>query len=217
MDYLHAPGTGEPRKTDVVIPALNEADTIGTVIGTFRSSPRIGNIIVVNDLSSDRTANVARNAGAIVVKGPGTGKGQAMMRGLAEVKSPRVIFADADITGINDHHIKALAEPLFGMAVGLRDLGRFNFATVISTLPPIAGERSLPTRFARSLRLDGWGAEMQINAAVAQNHMQVTHFIMKGVKGAFRAGPTRLFDVAPYLRTELVNYSSLVTWKRPVS
>ena len=216
-DYIYRPGDGKRAKVDVVIPALNEQDTIGAVISTFRQSPHIGNVIVVSDLSKDRTAPIARNAGAIVVKGPGKGKGQAMMRGLQEVKSHRVIFADADLDGLTVNHVNALASPVFGMLVGFRDKGRFNFATVAAALPPIAGERSLPTRFVRSLRLDGYGAEMQINTAIVRQHMRAYHFIMKGVTGKVRAGPARLIDVTPYLRTELMQYGGLVKWLKAVA
>lgn len=215
-EYLQQPGSGKLATVDVVIPALNEAQTIGDVVSTFRQSPRIGKVIVVSDLSRDRTGPVAAKAGAVVVKGPGKGKGQAMMRGLLEVKSPRVIFADADINGLTVNHVNALAATDFGMIVGLRDTGRFNFIQVQAQLPPIAGERSLPTRFVRSLRLDGFGAETQINIAVAKNNMRTIHFIMKGVTGKLRAGPLRMIDVAPYLRPDLMRYGALVSWRRPV-
>lgn len=139
-----------------------------------------------------------------------------MMRGLHEVTSPRVIFADADITGLSVKHVNALATPTTGMLVGIRDLGQFNFLTVGAKLPPIAGERSLPTRFARTLKLDGYGAETQINIAVVKNNLRVWHFIMRGVTGKVRAGPARLFNVAPFARPELLEYRSLVKWLAPV-
>lgn len=216
MDYLVQPGDAKPKLIDVVIPALNESETIGDVVKVFREAPKVGRVIVVNDLSKDRTMASARNAGAVVVKGPGRGKGQAMMRGLREVTSHRVIFADADTTGLMAKHAAALAEPAFGMIVGLRDLGYFNFLSVGSKLPPIAGERALPTRFARTLNLEGYGAETQINIAVAKANMRVWHFIMHGVTGKVRAGPARFFDVAPYARPELLHYPSLVRWLAPV-
>jgi glycosyltransferase involved in cell wall biosynthesis len=211
-DYYVSPGSGKRLSVDVIIPALNEQDTIKPVIKTVRASNRIGKLIVVSDLSKDATSHLAREAGAIVVKGPGKGKGQAMMRGLQEVRSPRVIFMDADITGLTVRHVNALAEPAFGMIVGLRDMGRFNFMQAYAGLPTIAGERSLPTGFVRRLQLEGYGAEMQINAAVARQGLPVYHFIMKGVTGKLRKGPLRMLDVAPYMSRDLLDYGRLIKW-----
>jgi glycosyltransferase involved in cell wall biosynthesis len=217
VEYLNKPGNGERLAVDVVIPALNEQETIGDVVSTFRSGRNIGNVIVVSDLSHDRTSTIARNAGATVVKGPGLGKGQAMLRGLKEVKTPRVIFADADLAGLSIPHVNALAEPAFGMLVGFRDKGRFNFVAVSSPFPPIAGERSLPTRFVRSIPLEGYGAEMQINERVALAGMRVYHFIMRGVTGKMKVGPFRAIDVAPYARIPaFTQYQRLVRWLPPV-
>lgn len=217
VDYLYAPGTRQSAKVDVVIPALNEQETIGSVISTFRQGRNIGKVIVVSDLSSDRTSPIARSAGAHVVKGPGKGKGEAMLRGLREVTTHRVIFADADLSGLSVAHVNALSEPAPGMLVGFRDKGRFNFVTVGAALPPIAGERSLPTRFARSIPLEGYGAEMQINARVAVSGMPIYHFIMLGVTGKMKAGPLRVIDVAPYARTAaFTQYQQHVKWLAPV-
>lgn len=202
---------------DVVIPALNEQDTIGQVVKTFRAAENIGRIIVVSDLSTDRTSPIARIAGATVIKGPGLGKGQAMARGLREVRSNRVIFADADLSGLEVKHVNALAEPSFGMIVGFRDKGKFNFVTIGASLPPIAGERSLPTGLAKAIPLDGYGAEMQINIAVANAGLRVHHFIMRGVTGKVKAGPLRAIDVAPFARLPaFTTYQSLVRWLPPV-
>lgn len=217
-DYIASkPGTGKLNLIDVVIPALNEQETIGEVVRTFRDGQNIGKIIVVSDLSKDRTAVLAKREGAIVVKGPGKGKGQAMMRGLREVTSHRVIFADADLHGLTVRHVNMLSMPAIGMVVGLRDKGKFNFATVASKVPPIAGERSVPTRFVRSISLEGYGAEMQINNAVVRSRMACWHFIMRGVTGEFKKGPLRMIDVAPYIDpVAAVNYHQLVKWLRPV-
>lgn len=217
MNYLRSPGNAKKLAVDVVIPALNEQDTIGEVVSTFRAGGNIGNVIVVSDLSKDRTSRIAGNAGAMVVKGPGLGKGQAMLRGLREVKTSRVIFADADLSGLTVSHVNALAEPAFGMLVGFRDKGRFNFVAVSSLLPPIAGERSLPTQFVRQIPLEGYGAEMQINERVALAGMRAYHFIMRGVTGKVKVGPFRAIDVAPYARMPaFTQYQRLVRWLPPV-
>jgi len=57
-----------PREPLIVIPAFNEAETIGPVIGKLNSLKL--RCVVVNDGSSDRTSQVARNAGAWVIDLP---------------------------------------------------------------------------------------------------------------------------------------------------
>ncbi|MRR24443.1 glycosyltransferase, partial [bacterium] len=48
----------------VIIPALNEAETIGTVIGLVKRSHLVSEIIVMDDKSNDNTVKIAREAGA---------------------------------------------------------------------------------------------------------------------------------------------------------
>lgn len=50
----------------VIIPALNEGDTLGTVISLVKKSPLVSEVIVMDDKSEDITVTVAREAGATV-------------------------------------------------------------------------------------------------------------------------------------------------------
>ncbi len=52
-------------KTLIVIPAYNEELTIGSVVTLAR---KYGDVLVVDDGSSDRTSEIARNAGVIIIK-----------------------------------------------------------------------------------------------------------------------------------------------------
>jgi glycosyltransferase involved in cell wall biosynthesis len=73
----------------LVIPALNEAEVIAEVV---RSVPRtvVNQIIVVDNGSTDATAEAAKNAGAIVVSQPTRGYGRACRAGMnAAVNSRR--------------------------------------------------------------------------------------------------------------------------------
>ncbi len=85
----------------VIIPALNEEKAVGQVIAHIPSM--VEEIIVVDNGSTDRTAEVARAAGATVVSQPNRGYGYACLKGIAYVKSlpieqqPAIIvFLDAD-------------------------------------------------------------------------------------------------------------------------
>lgn len=79
----------------LVIPALNEEDSLGHVL-TAVDTDLLSEIIVVDGGSSDRTAEVANANGARVILEPQQGYGRACAAGLAETHSEIIIFMDAD-------------------------------------------------------------------------------------------------------------------------
>jgi len=64
----------------VIIPAYNEEASLPLVLGDL---PPVGRVIVANNSSTDRTAEVAAAAGALVVDQPQRGYGSACLAGLA--------------------------------------------------------------------------------------------------------------------------------------
>src|SRR5215472_12693762 len=79
----------------VVIPALNEEASLPFVL---RDLPAVGRVIIVDNGSTDRTADVAAAAGATVVREPLRGYGAACLKGLAAisesaraVRLPRIV------------------------------------------------------------------------------------------------------------------------------
>jgi hopene-associated glycosyltransferase HpnB len=102
---LHTPpaGVDQPLRNIVaIIPARDEAATIAAAVRSL-DSPEVLRVIVVDDSSSDATAEIARSCGATVVNaGPlaagWTGKLWAMSRGIAAAPScDYLLFTDADI------------------------------------------------------------------------------------------------------------------------
>jgi glycosyltransferase involved in cell wall biosynthesis len=90
--------TGRQPSYSVVIPALNAARTLGAVLSALASEePRPEEVIVVDDGSTDATAEIAAAHGARVVRGSGTGyAGGARNRGWDEASGDVVVFLDAD-------------------------------------------------------------------------------------------------------------------------
>jgi glycosyltransferase involved in cell wall biosynthesis len=110
----------------VVIPALDEEQAIGRVLAEL--PPVAAEVIVVNNGSLDRTAEVARSAGARVVAEPRRGYGQACLTGIAAAPDADVFaFLDADHSDYPAQLPDVLAPILAGEAdlvIGSRRLGR---------------------------------------------------------------------------------------------
>ncbi|MCS6918090.1 MAG: glycosyltransferase family 2 protein [Chitinophagales bacterium] len=85
---------------DVIIPALNEQQSVGLVVKAIDRS-EVRHIVVVDNGSKDQTAQVAAEAGATVLEEPEKGYGAACLRGLAYLSGlsrvpDLVVFLDAD-------------------------------------------------------------------------------------------------------------------------
>lgn len=86
-----------PGSVSVIIPAFNEAAVIGQVIGELRSAAAWHEVIVVDDGSTDGTSDLARAAGAIVVRHPyNKGNGASVKTGLRAAKGEFILIIDAD-------------------------------------------------------------------------------------------------------------------------
>jgi len=99
---------------DAVIPALNEETTVGGVVTALRASANIDQVVVVDNGSSDRTAEVAEAAGAKVISCPVRGLGLAVKAGLAQARTELVLRTDADICNWSIRWVRLLAEASTG-------------------------------------------------------------------------------------------------------
>ncbi len=89
-------------KVSVVIPCLNEAASIERCVFAAREALRghgwEGEVIVADNGSDDGSAELARDAGAIVVFEPRRGYGSAYLAGFAAARGDYIVMADADLT-----------------------------------------------------------------------------------------------------------------------
>jgi len=85
-------------KITVLLPTLNEANSVRRVIEETRALPIPTEIIVIDGRSRDETVAIAQNMGVKVLLEHKKGKGIAVRRGLKEVKTPVVVMIDADGT-----------------------------------------------------------------------------------------------------------------------
>ena len=198
----------------VVIPALDEEEALGAVLaelprrgsaeagGTGPDAPsarpgfHVREVVVVDNGSTDRTAEVARAAGATVIREPRRGYGAACLAGLAHLRrSPPeiVVFLDADHSDDPRQLGDLLAPILAGRAalvIGSRTLGErergsltpvqaFGTGLAAILLRALFGLRATDLGPFRAIRWQaveslgmrdrdyGWTVEMQARAARA--------------------------------------------------
>src|SRR3546814_1990304 len=99
----------------VCLPARDEAATVGVIVERLRKSlvedvDLVDEVLVVDDHSTDRTAEVAATAGARVVAVDdvlpelgGEGKGEALWKSVAASEGDLIVRCDADITKSEEH------------------------------------------------------------------------------------------------------------------
>jgi glycosyltransferase involved in cell wall biosynthesis len=143
----------EAGKIRVIIPALNEEKAIASVL---RDIPAwVSQVIVVDNGSTDATAEVCRSLGATVVAEPHRGYGAACLRGMAALDPDTgiVVFLDGDYSdfpGEMDRLTDPIREDAADMVIGSRVLGRREKGAL---LPVAIFGNWLTTRLLRW----GWG------------------------------------------------------------
>jgi len=108
----------------VVIPALNEAKRIASVVDYALQDPATAEVIVVDDSSIDDTAALAREAGARVITSTMLGKGASMLDGAQAARCELIVYLDGDLTGLRPRIVSSLAAPL---AAGEADFVKARF------------------------------------------------------------------------------------------
>ena len=116
----------EVYKISIVLPAKNEAGAIQQTVKAIKQLNRVDEIIVVNDGSTDDTAQIAEQAGAKVISHPySKGNGAAIKTGARNAIGDVIVFMDAD--GQHDaNDILKLIEKIeqgYDLVVGARQKG----------------------------------------------------------------------------------------------
>lgn len=117
----------------VIIPAYNEEKNIKKVINICKQNNKVDEIIVVNNLSTDKTEEIAKKEGAKVVFCDKKGKGYAMEVGIKEAMNECIVFLDGDIKDYQNNVVDLLSTPIlnneadFVKAGFERDYGRVTF------------------------------------------------------------------------------------------
>ncbi len=187
------PPPGPAPTIDAVIPARNEAPTIAGVIAACSACSYTSKVVVVDDGSTDGTAEVALAAGAKVVRREKTvggkpvgGKAEAMGAGVEATSADAILFCDADCIGLTPAHLDEICRPFVegraAMSLGWFDYGPLN--PWVLTFPPTSGERVIPRWVWDSVppaKRRGYAIEIMINEVVCEGRLPTTVRIMRGI------------------------------------
>lgn len=132
LDSLLAAKVAGSHRVSLVVPARNEAATVGDVVARVRTAlvdtaQLIDEIVVIDSDSTDDTYEVAEDAGAVVHRsaeirpdlGSYPGKGEAMWKSLFVTSGDLIVFMDADLTDWDTHFVPGLLGPLLTSSASL--------------------------------------------------------------------------------------------------
>jgi glycosyltransferase involved in cell wall biosynthesis len=172
-----------------IIPALNEEERIANVLDAVKKSGLVDRIIVVDDGSGDRTAEVAEEMDVEVIRNDkNIGKGGALCKGLKNCTSDVILFVDADLCGLEPKDIDALLRPVisdkYDMSVGIFSNGRLTTDLAQRVAPFLSGQRAIKRNILNDisgLEISRYGAEVAINRYVKKNRVRIKEVTLEHV------------------------------------
>lgn len=142
-------------KAAAIIPVYNEGERVLPVIEATKACEDIGQTIVVNDGSTDDTANILIGVPGVTVctHERNQGKGEALDTGMnyaREFGYTAAVFLDGDLKGLEPRHIDGLLEPIESnracMSIGYIGLRRYVANThILRQWGALSGQRALQT------------------------------------------------------------------------
>jgi glucosyl-3-phosphoglycerate synthase len=169
----------------ILVAARDEESVIGATVATLRRAFPDAEVIVADDGSRDSTADVAEEAGAVVLRLPRRGKGQALSAAERAAVPGQLLLCDADLSGElapllerdADLRVAAFAERIgggFGIAKRVAR-GLIDLLAGLETREPLSGQRAL-SPVARTTCFPvaaGFGCEVRMTIDAARAGLRV--------------------------------------------
>ncbi|HEY9481107.1 MAG TPA: glycosyltransferase family 2 protein [Candidatus Paceibacterota bacterium] len=178
----------------IVIPAFNEEATVADVVRAALSYGGAKQVIVVDDGSTDKTADAARASGAMVIRlEQNSGKARAMDAGVRAATSDVIVFLDADVTGLDAERISRIAGPVIRgekeMYVGIRARKTIMLNSVLHLFPILGGERAITRALWEAVpkrRKKGFEIEIALNHAAKSTTKGMGFELVPGIKNTIK-------------------------------
>jgi glycosyltransferase involved in cell wall biosynthesis len=185
---FRTPGPPAAREIAILIPCYNEEPTIARVIAEFRAEAPEATIYVVDNNSTDRSAEIARSMGAVVLRETRQGKGYVVQKMFREIEADIYIMVDGDGT-YPASGLRRLLQPVLDdeadMVVGsrlsrlsrsrfkaLNRIGNLLFVTITNRLlharveDMLSGYRVFTRRLVKELPLFSSGFEIETELTI---------------------------------------------------
>lgn len=168
-------------KVAAIVPAYNEERTIRRTIHVLQHVDLIDEIIVVNDASADRTAEIAAEELGVVLVNltDNRGKGGAVKAGIDRTSADVILLLDADLVGLRRQHIIDLLSPvLTGRAqttMGVFSEGRTMTDLAQFVAPKLSGQRAIFKKHLEQVDMEDtrYGIEVAINRYLEDNGIEI--------------------------------------------
>ncbi|MEF8916837.1 MAG: glycosyltransferase family 2 protein [Candidatus Bipolaricaulota bacterium] len=192
-------------KVSVIVPAYNEAERIKPVLKAIQDAESVNHIVVVDDGSTDQTAEKVRESRAdveLIRLDRNAGKANALSRGVESAPDRTLMFLDADLLGLKSEHVDKMIRTYrqndLDMVIGVFHKGRLNTDLSQKISPHLSGQRILSVDIWNKLdksKAKEFGVEMALTKlSLAENLSTkkvkltgVTH-VMKEEKRGFAEG-----------------------------
>ena len=187
----HSSVRGQPMSVAAIIPAYNEESRVAAVLRTLTASPLVGEVIVVDDGSSDGNGGggAGRSRRSRSSRCPATGARAGRCRkAQARTEADVLLFFDADLIGLKPEHIADLLAPVCAgetvMSMGIFKGGRLWTDMAQFFAPAITGQRAIRRDVFLSvpdLASVGYGIELAINDYVHSQGFVRKDVTLRGV------------------------------------
>jgi len=185
--------TTPTRSIAVIIPAYNEASRIRQVLQVLHGVKQLGEIIVVDDGSSDGTAQQSCLEAEtdprirLIILPTNMGKGQAVFTGWQATRAAYLIMLDADLFGLASQHIENLYQPVLDgqvdMTIGVFHGGYWRTDISHWATPWLSGQRCFRADLLKMINWDaaaGYGLETALTVAAQVNDWHVMKVPLQG-------------------------------------
>lgn len=179
-----------------IICAYNEAPRIGEVLSAVATHPLLNEVIVVDDGSTDNTADIVRSFPSVqlISRAENRGKSRAFAEALRAANNDYIMCLDADLKHFTPANITELAEPVlsghFDMSISVRrnSLAIYRWFG----LDFVSGERVIPKRIVAAClseieKLPRFGIEVYMNKRIIEGRLKIAVVTLENVDNTRKA------------------------------
>lgn len=176
-----------------IVCAYNEEKTVKPVLEVLLSHPKVDEVIVVDDGSTDRTwkeiTSIKSEKLVPIKHKTNLGKGAAVADGVKRAKGEILLFIDADLIHFHPAHIDLLLIPLTVnksiMTIGLREARQPHEKTFGLLMKSFGGERAMLKKFIlptlKRIEASGYGVETIVNLDYLRKRRPIVYMPLPGL------------------------------------